>query len=351
MSWQSETLSLFLPDEAWQAIAGYPQSRSPGRAVAEAPMRLPNFLIIGAMKAATTTLYRDLLLHPDVFMPLEKEPDRLCDDFVLTDEGAASYKELFAKAGADQLIGEASTAYTKQPDCSGVANRAAKLLGRDLKVIYLVREPISRIVSHHFHEHSNGLSRADINTAVREQSMFLDWTRYATQVSPWIAALGRSNVLILRFEDYVSDRRTSCAQFCEFLEIPCIADQIDPSKAYHQSDAKPVLRGPWRLFYRNKLYWKYVVPILPLRVKDKLRNWFLPGPPRRPAPPTAQTAEFILNELGHELEGLRLLMGLAEPVWDLNEVRQLLGCANKAAGMIEPAQKSMRSEHRASARI
>lgn len=283
-------------------------------------MSLPNFLIIGAMKAATTTLYRDLLSHPDVFMPLEKEPDRLCDDRVLSEAGHASYAALFANAADGQLIGEASTGYTKQPNCTGVANRAAELLGRDLKVIYLVREPVSRIISHHFHEYSNGLSGADINAAVREQPMFLDWTRYATQVSPWIAALGRSNVLIIRFEDYVTNRREVFTRICGFLSVPARPDLIDPESAFHQSDSKPVLRGPWRLLYRNKLYWKYVVPILPLGIKDRLRKWFLPKPPKRPAPPTAQTVEFILDELRPEMELLRALMRLDEPVWEAERV-------------------------------
>ena len=37
----------------------------------------PHFLIVGAMKAGTTTLYRDLVLHPDIFMPTVKEPEIL----------------------------------------------------------------------------------------------------------------------------------------------------------------------------------------------------------------------------------------------------------------------------------
>ena len=50
-------------------------------------MRLPDFLIIGAMKSGTTGLFFDLCSHPRVFLPENKEPTRLASDDVLTTEG------------------------------------------------------------------------------------------------------------------------------------------------------------------------------------------------------------------------------------------------------------------------
>ena len=98
-------------------------------------MTLPHFLIIGGMKCGSTTLYRDLLTHPRVFFPIDKEPCNLCDDRVLTDAGRAEYEALFKRARPDQLCAEASTDYTKLPDRPGVAARALRVLGPELKLI------------------------------------------------------------------------------------------------------------------------------------------------------------------------------------------------------------------------
>lgn len=87
-------------------------------------MRRPDFLIIGAMKAGTTTLYRDLVDHPNIFLPEQKEPNTLVmygsDMRRIIDD----YASLFARSPQDAICGEASTAYTKRPDNEGVAARA-----------------------------------------------------------------------------------------------------------------------------------------------------------------------------------------------------------------------------------
>ena len=74
-------------------------------------MKLPAFLIIGAMKSGTTTLYRDLLAHPDIFMPAHKEPSNLCHDRVLDENGLREYAHHFELAKSDQLIGVIASPY------------------------------------------------------------------------------------------------------------------------------------------------------------------------------------------------------------------------------------------------
>src|SRR5262245_34426917 len=84
----------------------------------------PDFLIVGAMKAGTTSLHRDLNLHPQIFLPEEKEPEGLCHDRVLSARGRRRYARLFRPSRAGQMRGEASTAYTKLPEWQGVPARA-----------------------------------------------------------------------------------------------------------------------------------------------------------------------------------------------------------------------------------
>src|SRR5204863_2222453 len=85
-------------------------------------LMLPNFLIIGAQKSGTTSLYRYLQMHPDVFMPRNKEPD-----FFVAERnwpmGLDWYEAHFAAARDAIAIGEASTTYTMYPHYAGVPER------------------------------------------------------------------------------------------------------------------------------------------------------------------------------------------------------------------------------------
>ena len=72
--------------------------------------RLPNFLVIGAMKAGTTSLFHYLRDHPQVFLPEEKEL------YFFTEEdnwhrGLEWYRSRFRGAGDAKAVGEASVGY------------------------------------------------------------------------------------------------------------------------------------------------------------------------------------------------------------------------------------------------
>jgi len=276
----------------------------------------PDFLIIGAMKAGTTSLYRDLLTNPAVFMPLDKEPESLTRDDVLTDAGRREYEALFAGARDGQVTGEASTAYTKLPDYPGVPQRAVELLGRDLKVIYLVREPVARIASQHYHEFSAGtMDTRDIDEAVRKYPRLLNWTRYAMQARPWIDALGEDNVCIVRFECYIADRPACVAELSEWLGIDPRPDLVRADAVYNRSEGKPVITSGWRRVRLSGAYRRLVRPFVPTTLRDRLRELLFPKAPARPDPPTDETVKWIYDQLADDLGDLRGLMGLDEPVW------------------------------------
>ena len=95
-------------------------------------MTLPNFLIIGAMKAGTTSLYQYLGSHPQVFMA---QPKELHFFSYRAGEDTAWYAEHFAGAGAAIAVGEASASYTTYPDAEEVPGRIAAI--PDVRLIYL----------------------------------------------------------------------------------------------------------------------------------------------------------------------------------------------------------------------
>jgi hypothetical protein len=278
-------------------------------------MKLPDFLIIGAMKAGTTTLYRDLLTNPAVAMPTRKEPHTLCDDAVLSDAGKADYAALFASARPEQICGEASTGYTKLPIRTGVPERAMQVLGPKLKLIYIMREPVSRIISHHHHLYANGTVGMDINEAVRSCPDLLNFSRYAMQIQPWIEMFGREQILLLQFEQFVSDRHGAAEKVCAFLGIEARPELIAADKVFNKGENKPIGKGIWRAIARHRAYRCFLHPLLPLSLKDRIREYALPKAPARPDPPNDATIAWIRSELADDMEQLRGLMGRQTPIW------------------------------------
>ncbi len=260
-------------------------------------MSLPSFLIIGAMKCGSTSLYRDLDTHPRVFFPIDKEPCNLCSDHVLTDEGQREYEAIFKRAAPDQLCAEASTDYTKLPDRPGVPERALRVLGLELRVIYLVRDPVKRIISHHYHEYSRGAMPADISDAVERFPELVNYSRYAMQLEPWIETLGADRVRVVRFEDFIADRAGVVGSVQAFLGLDPRPDLIEVDTIHNKSEAKPIARGPVGRLIHTRAYRSLIRPLAPAGLKGRLRRAMLPAAPPRPDPPGEELVKRIRSVL------------------------------------------------------
>lgn len=101
----------------------------------------PNFLIVGAAKSGTTTLYRWLKQHPDVFLPDWKEPSYFVHDFRVSNWN--QYLALFEPGRDKKAVGESSAAYLADP----VSPEWIKKELGDIKIIILLRNPVDRIFS------------------------------------------------------------------------------------------------------------------------------------------------------------------------------------------------------------
>ena len=273
------------------------------------------FLIIGSMKSGTTSLFRDLGKNPGIFVPEDKEPDALISDFVLTVEGRLKYLQLFANSQPGQICGEASTSYTKLPKFEGAAERAYETCGPNTKIVYLVRDPIERIVSHHHHEFIKGGAGPDIDKEVRCNPDYVDFSRYMTQLKPWLRVFGAQNVKVIRFEDYLSERRQIVDDVTAFIGVSPRSDLIDASQNYNASDNKPVVRGLWRKIYRNRIYREYLRKLMPWSLRYRIRHVVLPKGASRPAPPSLDTERWLTIELAQEVDELSRFCGSHVPLW------------------------------------
>jgi hypothetical protein len=105
---------------------------------------LPDFVIIGAMKSATTTLHEQLAAQAGIFMSEPKEPNFFSDEENWA-KGMGWYRGLFEGAGDALLTGESSTHYTKLPDYPSALPRIRERLP-DAKFIYVMRHPMQRLL-------------------------------------------------------------------------------------------------------------------------------------------------------------------------------------------------------------
>jgi len=165
---------------------------------------LPNFMIIGAMKSGTSTLHEQLALQEGVFMSTPKEPNFFSDDDQWS-KGLDWYTSLFADAGSAQFIGESSTHYTKLPTYPDTVNRMTSTLGTDLKLIYIQRDPVDRLISHYIHQWTMGVMTEPIDEAIEKYPELVAYSQYEMQLAPFKKAFGDDAILELRFEDMKAD--------------------------------------------------------------------------------------------------------------------------------------------------
>ena len=161
--------------------------------------RLPDFIIIGAMKSATSTLHNQLSAQPGIFMSSPKEPNFFSDDDIYN-HGLSWYSGLFSYANARDICGESSTHYTKLPDYSDTIQRLKAAIPRP-KLIYVMRHPVDRLISHYMHQWSVGVISCDINQAIDRYPELVDYSCYGMQITPYLQEFGHKAVLPLFFDD------------------------------------------------------------------------------------------------------------------------------------------------------
>jgi len=163
-------------------------------------MQKPDFIIIGAMKSATSTLHEQLAMQPGFFMSTPKEPNFFSDDPVYS-LGLNWYSNLFSEAKSGDICGESSTHYTKLPDYPLTIKRMKTYLP-SLKLIYVVRHPIDRLISHYIHQWSQNVIKTDINQAIDEFAELINYSRYSMQIAPFIEAYGVEHIHIVFSEAF-----------------------------------------------------------------------------------------------------------------------------------------------------
>lgn len=273
-------------------------------------MNTPQLIVIGAQKCGTTTLYEDLAQHPAITLT-EKESAVL-----LEHPTAQAAREAYAQhpVADGQVLVEVATEYAMRP-AHEVAARAHGVAPETL-IIYIVRDPYRRTISHHHHEVAARTMGADIDQAVRDHPRLVDYSRYAYQIRPWIEAFGADRVHVIRFEDYMGDRTTGAMSIHRLLGLPP-TPLDDPQTKHNVATKKRVAVGLGGRIARNPVYRRLIRPYLGDPVKNAVKTLLLPKAPPRPGAPSHATTLHLVERLTPEIHELAELLG-TDPWWDLS---------------------------------
>jgi hypothetical protein len=274
---------------------------------------LPNLFIIGAEKGGTTSLHNYLALHPDISMSEPKEPQLFSS--AAWRERIESYREMLdAKA---PVRGESSTTYTRWPSIQFVPERVAAHCPA-AKLIYVVRDPIDRIVSAYAQQYAQLRELRTLRGALWDMdqpaNFYVSQSRYASQLERWLEHFPLEQVLVVEQNDLRNDRARTVGEVLEFLEVdPTVPDGVE---AEFNTNAEKE-----RLTPAAARLWFTASP-LTRRLSPGVRRALL-GSPLLPmekvGKPTLdddlRTA--LVAELGEETRRFRELVGREFPSWSV----------------------------------
>ncbi|NBB75270.1 MAG: sulfotransferase [Bacteroidetes bacterium] len=271
--------------------------------------RLPNFLIIGAAKSGTTSLYHYLRQHPDVFMPAVKEPRffAYAEDpppmkgpgDARTNEAAGAvytldaYRQLFAAASTETAVGEASPNYLY----SATAPRLIREHIPDAQLIAILRNPVERAYSHFLHLVRSGREplrnfEAALDAEPERIAAGWEWSWhyrrmgcYGEQLMRYLEHVDREQLTVHLFEDFKADPVALAQDIFHGLGVD-EAFVPDTSMRYEKSGVPKNDR--FQRFLLNPDHWirrlsRYLVPeAVRERLLIRMKNVNLEKPPLEP---------------------------------------------------------------------
>lgn len=275
-------------------------------------MKLPDFLVIGAAKSGTVSLYHYLQQHPQIYMSPQNEPNywalagadfathfqgpgdrQAVKQYYVTDR--AAYARLFAQAAPEQCAGEVSPVYL-------YSARAAHQIQAHLpqsKLVAILRQPADRAYSHYRHFRQAGLEPlADFALAVEAEPVriaqgwgpipmwhYVQMGFYAAQLQRYFELFGREQIGVWLYEQWLSDPLELLQSIFAFLGVddgfvPDMSVRHNWNDQPQNTELLSLMTGHERL----KCWLKRWLPTaVRHRLRDPLQHRHSPAPPFDPA--------------------------------------------------------------------
>lgn len=287
--------------------------------------RLCNLFIVGAMKAGTSSLHEYLHQHPEIFMSRFKEPQYFAphrtrygmwgQGHPLPEPGIDWYLRLFADAGNVKYCGESSVSYTARHWVSGCEERIWQFNPK-ARIIYLMRDPVERALSHYWHFVAAGRETLPPLAAVRRRDDYLARSDYAYQIEPYLRRFGENQVYLLTTEELETEPQRSLTALFRWLGV---ADDVPIDTTQRHNVTAPRLRQARRLagplvHFLQGWRWQAWASRLPGALRTGI-EWLAFREVDRASVDTRPAEDYLRRRLLPRIEALRRLTGRDYPQW------------------------------------
>jgi hypothetical protein len=181
---------------------------------------LPNLIVIGAQKAGTSSLHNYLSVHPEVSMSKPKELDFFSGPGWNWERGLDWYSSHFTEEAP--VRGESSPSYSAYPYVKGAPERMVAVVP-EARLVYMVRDPIERIVSAYVHRRALGEEERPITQVVSDWRFvgtgYVAQSRYHAQLVRYLQHYDLSRVLVVDQVDLLRRRGETLRRVFRFLGV------------------------------------------------------------------------------------------------------------------------------------
>ncbi len=206
-------------------------------------MNKPSFLIIGAARSGTTTLAQCLNLHPKIFMPETDHEPKFFSREPEFEKGIEYYMNTyFSSAEKHQTAGEKSTEYME----SLISAKRIHLFHPNMKIIYILRHPVERVISNYWWSVYNGFELRPIEYAIRSEfekylkhprriskiystcpHAYIERSLYFDNLVPFHHLFAPKNIIGFLFEEFISNKNKITEKIFNFLGIEAMNLPVD----------------------------------------------------------------------------------------------------------------------------
>lgn len=250
-------------------------------------IKKPTFIIIGSAKCGTTALASILENHPNCCMSRPKEVAFFMDtiDYKSNnpnyDQGWDWYSQCFAHYNGEDIVGEATPSYSRREISPNTARKIHEF-NPNMKIIYMVRNPLERQISAWKMNYTSSLDKSNpsipnfdwanqgINYWMKKhkESGYWDAVRYGYQLAAYEEFFPIENICVSFLEDWKVSKDNELARIMNFLDIdPSLLPLSVNEKANKASDR--VREKQWSKNIRSNKIAHYLIQNLP----SSWRNW------------------------------------------------------------------------------
>jgi hypothetical protein len=278
---------------------------------------LPNFIVVGAAKAGTTSLYHYLAEHPEVYMSPEKEPNFFSKEEIESQNlyykkkninTIEEYKKLFCEAKNEKAVGEASVSYLYYP----FVPQKIKNFIPDARIIISLRNPFERAFSHYLMDLRLGYINISFEDVVYKRvehkylnlyyQQYVELGFYFEQVRRYIKCFGEDQVKIILFEDLKNKPKETISNLYRFLDVK--ENFLPHFESRHNVFKLPKNRLFSRIYSIHGLR-KVISSLMSGKLKERINNIFCNT--KRPII-NLKTKEFLLSLYFNDIEKLETLI-------------------------------------------